>query len=216
MSWNFGLLDMYLLEKVSKSRVGSDNDADVPHLTVDDGFDNTIETNPFLDYGCAELNMMFAMAERYMVLPFLEEIVETSNAELCEEASDDSCVYIEIHQMKSCNQEPDTNPHSVDSDEADCFETVLKQPRFIAFVMAQIQSITGSMILKPVMTYNIEQSSSLGYAFLEESLDAVISYRNTVMLQTTFPVFFNMKEHTIYVFEGQYWDHHDWKTQMDM
>ncbi|KAF8391128.1 hypothetical protein HHK36_023429 [Tetracentron sinense] len=102
--------------------VGSDNDADVPDLTVDDGFDNTIETNHFLDYGCAELNMMFAMAERYMVLPFLEEIVETSNAELCEEAWDDSCVYIEIHQMKSCNQEPDTNPHSVDSDEADWFD----------------------------------------------------------------------------------------------
>lgn len=138
--------------------VRSNGDPDVPHLTPDEsddgdyqtynvsdffisdmgvtglsfdgniGFYDVSEAKPCLDYNCSDSDMMFDMAERYMILPFLEETVETSNThdgESCEEAmmnSDDACLYLSVHQMNSCDQEPDINSNSVESDEVDCFD----------------------------------------------------------------------------------------------
>ncbi|KAF8413617.1 hypothetical protein HHK36_001609 [Tetracentron sinense] len=220
--------------------VGSDDDADVPHLTVDDsddgsssscdylscnvsdfyisdisvtgfplngntGFDDTIDTNPypFLDYDCAELNMMFDMADKYMILPFLEETVETSTthiAKSCEEAmmnSDDSCLYFAIHQMKSCNQEPDVNPLSVDSNEADWFDPHL----FIRNLPLSDVVPNFPPVLLPKetrkrksITVVLDLDETLVHSTLERCDDA----------DFTFPVFFNMKEHTVYVRQRPY------------
>ncbi|KAF8410996.1 hypothetical protein HHK36_003535 [Tetracentron sinense] len=218
--------------------VGSDNDPDVPHLTVDDGddgrssssnyqtcnvsdsfisdmsiavlpfdeytgLDDITETSPFPDYEFAEPNMMFDMAERYMTLPFLEETVEiiSTNVESYDEAMmkpDESCLYLAVHKMESCNQEPDFNAHSIDLDEADCFDPQL----FFRNLPDQSDAVPNfQQILLPKETQKrkhitlvLDLDETLVHSTLEHCDDADFS----------FPVFFNMKEHTVYVRQRPY------------
>lgn len=87
--------------------------------------DDHSEANCFLDYKCSGPSLLFDVAEQYMMLPFLEDTVKTSNinhAKSCEEAmlgSDDTSLYLAIDQMRSCNQEFDANS---DADQGECFD----------------------------------------------------------------------------------------------
>ncbi|CAL5386665.1 unnamed protein product [Camellia sinensis] len=69
----------------------------------------------------------FDVAEEYMILPFLEDTMEAGgdhDGRTCEDTiidSDDLSLYLSIHQLRSCNEEPDVNPYS-DSDQLECFD----------------------------------------------------------------------------------------------
>ncbi|CAL5388740.1 unnamed protein product [Camellia sinensis] len=62
-----------------------------------------------------------------MILPFLEDTMEAGgdhDGRTCEDTiidSDDLSLYLAIHQLRSCNEEPDVNPYS-DSDQLECFD----------------------------------------------------------------------------------------------
>jgi CTD small phosphatase-like protein 2 len=87
--------------------------------------DDSSGANCFPDYKCAEPSLLFDVAEQYMMLPFLEDTVKTSDinhAKSCEEAmlgSDNTSLYLAIDQMRPCNQEFDANS---DSDQGECFD----------------------------------------------------------------------------------------------
>lgn len=90
-------------------------------------YDDMKDTNCMLDYKCDEPSMLFDVAEECMILPFLEDTLEASSyldGRKCEETisnSDDSSLYVAIHQLRSCNQEPDANPYS-ESDQLESFD----------------------------------------------------------------------------------------------
>lgn len=77
------------------------------------------------DYQCDERSS--CINEEVMILPILEDSLETNNAQdrsLCEDNigdSDDSSLYSAIHQLKTCNQES-ANTYQ-DLDQAECLDT---------------------------------------------------------------------------------------------
>lgn len=91
--------------------------------------DDTSENNCIPGYKCAEPNMLFDVAEQYMVLPFLEDTVRSSNTndhKSCEKAMMDPNnigLYPAIDQMRLCNQDSVVN--SSDSDQTECFDPQL-------------------------------------------------------------------------------------------
>lgn len=86
---------------------------------------NTCPESP--DYECTDPDMMIDVADRYMILPFLDDTVETrkvQDRESVEEVtmnSDDSCLYLAIHQMQPSDQET-ISAHCENPDEADGFD----------------------------------------------------------------------------------------------
>ncbi|XP_042520444.1 CTD small phosphatase-like protein 2-A isoform X2 [Macadamia integrifolia] len=168
------------------------------------GFDDVAEANSFLGYNCTDSDMTSDMTERYMILPFLEETARPSNVpdeELCEEVvmnSDDSCLYLAIHKMKSSGQEPDVNSNSVDSDEGDCFEPHLFIKNF-PDLSDVVPSFRPMLLPKETrkrksITLVLDLDETLVHSTLEQCDDA----------DFTFQVFFNMEEHTVYVRQRPY------------
>ncbi|OVA19779.1 NLI interacting factor [Macleaya cordata] len=168
------------------------------------GFEDIMESSSFPDYGCSVPDTMLDMAERYMILPFLEETVETSNIHKsgpCEDAlikSDDVCLYLAIHQMKSCDEESDFNSHPIGQDDADCFD-----PHLFIRNLPDLSDVVPSLwpLLLPKETWKrksitlvLDLDETLVHSTLEHCDDA----------DFTFPVFFNMKEHTVYVRQRPY------------
>ncbi|KAA8514993.1 hypothetical protein F0562_018220 [Nyssa sinensis] len=209
------------------SDTGSSRDLDMPHLGADDSDDNSkssceyqtcnvsdfyisdmivaglpvegnvvydgvTETTSFSNYRCDEPNMLFDMTEEYMILPFLKDTMENSNDHDGILDSDDSSLYLAIHQMRSCNQESDVNPYP-DSDQAECFDPHM----FIRNLPELPDAATNfrptilpkeKLKTKPI-TLVLDLDETLVHSTLEHCDNA----------DFTFPVFFNMKEHTVYV-----------------
>lgn len=207
---------------------GNNNDPDMPRLGADDSDDNRSlsdyqtcdvsdfyisdmivatfnenafggdigEANCFPNYNCAEPSMLFDVAEQYIMLPFLEDTVKTSDindAQSCEEAlmdSDNNSLYLAIDQMRSCNQEFDVNS---DSDQAESFDPLvfIKHLPELSDVVSNFQATilpTETQNSKAV-TLVLDLDETLVHSTLEHCDDA----------DFTFTVFFNMKEHTVYV-----------------
>lgn len=85
---------------------------------------NTCRESP--DYECLDPDMIIDVADGYMILPFLEETVETStfhDRESVEDTmnSNDACLYLAIHQMKPSDQET-ISTQCGNSDEVDGFD----------------------------------------------------------------------------------------------
>lgn len=84
------------------------------------------EANCLPDYGCDESNVFFD--DDYMLLPFLEDSID-----MCNDsddsinhsgpvmASEESNLYLAIHQQRTCNQEPDVNTYP-DWDPSECLD----------------------------------------------------------------------------------------------
>ncbi|KAF5475210.1 hypothetical protein F2P56_007040 [Juglans regia] len=165
-------------------------------------FDDDIsEGNCFPDYKCAEPSLLFDVAEQCMMLPFLEDTVRTSdmnNTQSCEEAmmgSDSTSLYRAIDQMRSCNQEFDVN---ADSDQAECFDpqVFLRNLPELSDVVSNFQPTIlpkEAQNGKPV-TLVLDLDETLVHSTLEPRDDA----------DFTFTVFFDMKEHTVYVKQRPY------------
>ncbi|KDP21199.1 hypothetical protein JCGZ_21670 [Jatropha curcas] len=161
--------------------------------TVDD---DITETNPFPDYKCTESSMLFDVAEECMMLPFLEDTAKVSNScdmRPCEEETldpDNSSLYLAINQIRSCNQESDLNS---DSDQAEDFD-----PQFFIKNLPELSDVES----------NFRPAVSQKDSWRRKSITLVLDLDETLVHSTlehcddadfTFTVFFNMKEHIVYV-----------------
>ncbi|KAH1048416.1 hypothetical protein J1N35_039200 [Gossypium stocksii] len=161
--------------------------------TVDD---NISGTDAFPDFKCSEPSMLFDVAEQYMILPFLEDTVkanEINYVNLHEEAmmaQDNTGIHLAIGQMRSCVEDSDVNS---DSDKADDFDpqSFIKSLPELSDVVSSFRPAATAMEArrrKPI-TLVLDLDETLVHSTLEPCDDA----------DFTFTVFFNMKEHTVYV-----------------
>lgn len=125
--------------------------------------------------------------EEVMILPFLEDSLETNNAQdnsLCQDSvgdSVDSSLYSANHQLKTCSQE-DTNQ---DLDQAECLDTDI----FFRTSPWPTNTISKELLKKKSNTLVLDLDETLVHSTLDHCDDA----------DFTFPVSFNMKEHIVYV-----------------
>ncbi|KAJ6979392.1 hypothetical protein NC653_027520 [Populus alba x Populus x berolinensis] len=154
------------------------------------------DVNPFLDYKCAEPSMLFDGAEECMILPFLKDTAKASysnDMKSSEEAmidSDNSGLYLAMNQIRSCDQESDL---ITDSDQAEDFD-----PQFFIRNLPELSDVVS----------NFRPSISPKEPCRRKSITLVLDLDETLVHSTlehcddadfTFTVFFNMKEHTVYV-----------------
>ncbi|KAJ4703779.1 CTD small phosphatase-like protein 2 [Melia azedarach] len=184
---------------------GSDNGPSVPTgLGTDDSDDNrssyaNVESNPFPDYKCAEPNMLFDVDE-YMMLPFLEDTAKSGNTndvkshEVATMEPDNGSLYLAINQMKSFNQESEVKANS---DQAEHFD-----PQLLIKYLPELSDAS-----------NFQPTPSAKETQRRKSVTLVLDLDETLVHSTlehcddadfTFTVFFNMKEHTVYVKQRPY------------
>ncbi|GLT52572.1 hypothetical protein SLA2020_259040 [Shorea laevis] len=158
--------------------------------------DNIIGTSSFPDFKYSEPSMLFDISEQYMILPSLEETVRAhilDDVKPCEEAimpPDNAGLYLAIDRMRSCNEEFDINS---DLDQAEEFDpqSFIKNVSELSDVVSNFRP---SMVPKETqkrksVTLVLDLDETLVHSTLEHCDDA----------DFTFTVFFNMKEHTVYV-----------------
>ncbi|XP_071920479.1 uncharacterized protein [Coffea arabica] len=161
-------------------------------------FNDSTDTKFLPDYKCEEPLNSFDWTEETMVMPYLKNAMESGyihDIRTCEDAtidSSDSSLYLAIHQLRSCNQESDINIYS-DVDQPDSFD-----PHMFIRNIPDLPDLASD--LRPTIlpkdskktksvTLVLDLDETLVHSTLEHSDDA----------DFTFPVFFNMKEHTVYV-----------------
>lgn len=188
----------FLISDMSVASLSYDGNARLDHVMTA----NTCPESP--DYECTDPDLMIDMADRYMVLPLLGETMETSNflnQESTKEATmnpDDACLYLAIHQMKPSDQETGIGSYSGNLDEVDGFD-----PHLFIRNLPDLSEVVPS--LRPVLlpketrkrkpiTLVLDLDETLVHSTLEQCDDA----------DFTFPVYFNMKEHTVYVRQRPY------------
>lgn len=176
------------------------SDMIVSGLPTDDGiiYDVDSSTMFFPDYKCEEPDMFTNIAEEYMLLPFLEHTPEAfsgnddKSQRSCNKnstVSDQSSLYMAIHQIRPHYQETDVFEHT-ESDQFDCFDPHV----FIRNVpdlpdVVKPASVPNKLENEKPVTLVLDLDETLVHSTLEECNDA----------DFTFPVFFNMKEHIVYV-----------------
>lgn len=160
------------------------------------------ETAPFPDYKCDEPST--CLDEEVMILPFLEDTLESSNAHdsrLCEDSiinSVDSSFYVSLHQLKSYNQESDVNTYQV-SDQAECLDL-----DFFIRTLTDVSDVATNPCptnVKPEGTRK-KKSTTLVLDLDETLVHSTLDHCDDA--DFTFPVFVNMKEHTVYVKQRPY------------
>ncbi|XVF27387.1 hypothetical protein REPUB_Repub14bG0103000 [Reevesia pubescens] len=162
---------------------------------------NVSRTNSFPVFKCSEPNMFFDVAEQYMILPFLEDTVKANDindVNLHEEAmmaQDTTGFCLAIDQMRPCIQESDINS---DSDQADDFDpqSFLKNLPELSDVVSSFwpAMVPTEAWRRKHITLVLDLDETLIHSSLEHCDDA----------DFTFTVFFNMKEHTVYVKQRPY------------
>ncbi|KDO78049.1 hypothetical protein CISIN_1g011481mg [Citrus sinensis] len=177
---------------------GNNEGSRVPGVGTDDGDDNRnviTETNPFPDYKCAEPNMFFDVADECMMLPFLEDTAKSSNTidvkshEVASIEQDNGSLYLAINQMKSFNQESDVNANS---DQAQHFD-----PQFFIKYLPELSDIANFRPTASPKETQGRKSVTLVLDLDETLVHSTLEYCDDA--DFTFTVFFNMKEHTVYV-----------------
>ncbi|XP_052203332.1 uncharacterized protein LOC127808767 [Diospyros lotus] len=161
-------------------------------------YEDTTEATCFADYKCDEPSTLFDMAEEFMILPFLEDTIEASchqDGRTYDDAfidAHDSSLYFAIHQLRSGNQESDVNQYS-ELDQSECFD-----PHMFIRNLPDLPDVAANFpptnLLKEThktrsVTLVLDLDETLVHSTLEHCDDA----------DFTFPVFFNMREHTVYV-----------------
>ncbi|KAJ8761186.1 hypothetical protein K2173_001242 [Erythroxylum novogranatense] len=213
---------------------GSNNDLNVPGLKADGGDDNTklsncqtcnvsdffisdmiitglpfdgntvddiTKTNPLHDYKCTEPNMFFDMADECMILPFLEDTAKVSDSNDTERwesvvtEPDSSNLYLAIHQIRSYNQDPDLNTNSGQTEDFDPQSFIRSLPE-LTDVVPKFEPITlpNESGRRKSTTLVLDLDETLVHSTLEHCDDA----------DFTFTIFFNMKEHIVYVKQRPY------------
>ncbi|GMI77725.1 SCP1-like small phosphatase 4 [Hibiscus trionum] len=157
--------------------------------------DNISGTDSFPDFKCSEPSMLLDVAEQYMILPFLEDTVKANDindVNLHEEAvtaQDNTGLHLAIDQMRTCIEESDVNS---DSDQADNFDPqsfIKSLPELSDVSSFRPNTVAIDARRRKPITLVLDLDETLVHSTLEPCDDA----------DFTFTVFFNMKEHTVYV-----------------
>ncbi|THG19308.1 hypothetical protein TEA_028507 [Camellia sinensis var. sinensis] len=88
-------------------------------------YDDITEASCLIDYKFDVPSTFFDVAKEYMIQPFLEDTMEAGgdhDGRTCKDTiidSDDLSLYLAIHQLRSCNEEPDVNPYLEHCEDAD-------------------------------------------------------------------------------------------------
>lgn len=162
---------------------------------------NITGSSSFPDFDYSEPTMLFDISEQYMILPSLEETTKANildDVGTCQEAlitQDNASFYLAIDRMRSCNQESDINSDSDQVDEFDPHSFI----RNLSELSDVVSSFRPSMVPKETqkkksVTLVLDLDETLVHSTLEQCDDA----------DFTFTVFFNMKEHTVYVKQRPY------------
>ncbi|KAM7258895.1 hypothetical protein ACFE04_014636 [Oxalis oulophora] len=186
------------------------SDMIITNLSFDENsFDTEIlDTNPFSDYKYTEPSMLYDVAEKYMILPFLEDTVKYSTSDdgqSHEEGVNDldgEGLNVVISQLKPCSQRYDVVSNSDPAEDFDPQLFIKSLPElsdmvsdFHTTVSPKESRRKKTVTLKvafPAMFWCVEET--LVHSALEHCEDA----------DFTFNVFFNMKEHTVYVKQRPY------------
>lgn len=151
------------------------------------------------DYGCDESSIFFD--DDYLILPFLEDSIDTSNDSDDSinrsepiTISEESNLYLAIHQLRSCNQEPDVNAYP-DWDPSECLDPQM----FIRNLpdLSEVETNLCPTILpceSKTVTLALDLDETLVHSSLEHCDDADFTFR----------VLFDFKEHTVYVKQRPY------------
>ncbi|KAM0054787.1 putative protein-serine/threonine phosphatase [Helianthus debilis subsp. tardiflorus] len=146
------------------------------------------------DFGCDESSIF--LDDEYMLLPFLEDSNDCDdNVKSYAEpvmASEDSNLYLSIHQLRSCNQDPYDYP---DWDPSECFDPqsfIKNLPDFSDAETNLCPTVPPSE--RKTVTLVLDLDETLVHSTLDHCDDADFS----------FPVFFDFKEHTVYVKQRPY------------
>ncbi|GKU94259.1 hypothetical protein SLEP1_g7780 [Rubroshorea leprosula] len=163
--------------------------------------DNIMGTSSFPDFKYSEPSLLFDISEQYMILPSLEETVKSNmldDVKPCEEAittRDNADLYLTIDRMRSYNQESDINS---DSDQVEEFDpqSYIKNLSELSEVVSGFRPsiLPKETQKKKPVTLVLDLDETLVHSTLEQCDDA----------DFTFTVFFNMKEHTVYVKKRPY------------
>lgn len=152
------------------------------------------EATCLLDYERDELSR-FSFDE-YTLLPFLEDNIESSSQHEDSSStfpktltdSEESSIYVAIHQLNPCNQESDTNSFP-EWDPSECLNPQMFIRNFLDFTeMPQESRETKSITLV------LDLDETLVHSSLEHCNDADFSFQ----------VFSSLKEHTVYVKKRPY------------
>ncbi|KAK1325336.1 Mitochondrial import inner membrane translocase subunit TIM50 [Acorus calamus] len=188
----------YQICNISKSSV-SDARVITSSFNGSINFDCLTAANYFLDYDCMDLDKFFDTPESFMVLPDLEETVDTSNVldeESTDEATinpDNSCLYLALHQMESFGGGNVITDYSYDQEMDFDPQFFFKSFDNLSEVV-QCQSLLPAWLPDPTekrknVTLVLDLDETLVHSSLEQCDDA----------DFTFPVFLEMREHMVYV-----------------
>ncbi|KAK9064350.1 hypothetical protein SSX86_015732 [Deinandra increscens subsp. villosa] len=143
------------------------------------------------DYGCDE-SCIF-LDDEYMMLPFLEDSNDLDDSiKNCSDpvmALEESNLYLPIHQLRSCNQEPDVSNYP-DWDPAEYLDPQMFIKNLLD--LSEVETNICPTVLpweRKTVTLVLDLDETLVHSSLEHCDDADFS----------FPVFIDLKEHTVYV-----------------
>ncbi|KAH9617031.1 hypothetical protein KSS87_019090 [Heliosperma pusillum] len=162
--------------------------------------DGISETLLLPKHGTTESNILFDVSERHLMLPSLDDYVETSemldspSSEERRAECDDSSFFLAIHQIRPGDQDVFLGS-SMDSDEAEYFDPhsfIRNLPDLSEVVPSGRPTILPkeSRERKPI-TLVLDLDETLVHSTLDHCENS----------DFTFTVFFNMKEHIVYVKE---------------
>ncbi|KAL8192236.1 hypothetical protein R6Q57_027903 [Mikania cordata] len=156
----------------------------------------TEEATCLQDYECDESSIF--LDDEYMILTFLEDSNDyddrIKNISEPAMASEESNLYMAIHQLKSCNQEPVVN-NCPEWDPAECLDPqmFIKNLPNLSEVETNLHP-TLSLCKRKTVTLVLDLDETLVHSSLENCDDADFS----------FPVFVESKEHTVFVKQRPY------------
>ncbi|XP_075523230.1 uncharacterized protein LOC142555946 isoform X1 [Primulina tabacum] len=163
-----------------------------PYVEGNSIFDDKTDTMSWLDYKCKESGLLSDVAENYRILPFLKDTLDvgqdhdskTSGEAILDAENSNLCDI--IHQLRPCDLESDLNTcHDPDYE---CFDPQM----YIRNIPGQTDvSLCYSSDTKDTrrITLVLDLDETLVHSTLDYCEDA----------DFTFPIFFNMKEYTVYV-----------------
>ncbi|KAF8024576.1 hypothetical protein BT93_F1678 [Corymbia citriodora subsp. variegata] len=168
-------------------------------VTMDD--DDATDLMPSTRYKGDESSMLFDVSDKYMMVPLLgstlisSAVEDTKSLEQGPVDPDGPSFYMSVDQMRCYNSESEC--HS-DLDEAECFDPHLFI-RTLPDLSDEVPSFQPTALQKEIqkrksVTLVLDLDETLVHSSLEHCDDA----------DFTFIVFFNMKEHTVYVKKRPY------------
>ncbi|XP_076929729.1 uncharacterized protein LOC143594264 isoform X2 [Bidens hawaiensis] len=151
--------------------------------------DMIVSTSCLLDNECDESSRF--LGDECMLLPFLEDNIETKNR--YEDGvysepvivSEDSNIYVAIHQLKPCNQDSDANSYP------DWYPRDFLDPQMFLRNLRDLSEI-------PTKTKSVTLALDLDETLVHSSLDHCDD------ADFTFSVVSGLKEHTVYVKQRPY------------